>query len=175
MRHSRSSQADTDEIDGGRREVTDTHAPKVIRSREVTSFFCLFSTVTYVDAPEIPPAGVYHLEANIRGDGVSGRLRFRPRNASGTDTAFSADRGFLDVLAGVIERYGLARFNGTHVTVSGLPDMYGAELHVCYASGESISASDNQDCFLPPAALSELVRAFTGRAGITTFEQSKGV
>jgi len=39
--------------------------------------------------------------------------------------------------------------------------MYGAKLDIQYASGESIYAYDNQDCFIPLEAMQELVELFS--------------
>ena len=38
--------------------------------------------------------------------------------------------------------------------------MYGVSLQIVYASGERISASNNQDCFLPLEAMEELEALF---------------
>ena len=157
---------DTEAIDGGKYSVVDTTVPKSIRCRRITSFFCTFSTVAYLDSPEAPPAGIYRLEARRTEKTADCRYSFRPRDGSCTDTIFTADRSFLDDLSGIVGKRKLVQFNGTHTTVSGLPDFYGAELLICYASGESISASDNEDCFLPPAALTDFVRAFANRGAI---------
>ncbi|MBE6953994.1 MAG: hypothetical protein E7452_10640 [Ruminococcaceae bacterium] len=157
---------DTEAIDGGKYSVVDTTVPKSIRCRRITSFFCTFSTVAYLDSPEAPPAGIYRLEARRTGNSADCRYSFRPRDDSCTDTIFTADRSFLDDLSGIVGKRKLVQFNGMHTSVSGLPDFYGAELRICYASGESISASDNEDCFLPPAALTDFVRAFANRGAI---------
>ena len=56
--------------------------------------------------------------------------------------------------------YEFAQHNGYSHKISGLPDMYGATLDIKYASGESIYAYDNQDCFIPFEAMKELVELF---------------
>lgn len=42
--------------------------------------------------------------------------------------------------------------------------MYGAKLDIKYASGESIYAHDNQDCFISLDAMNELVELFSSYA-----------
>ena len=44
--------------------------------------------------------------------------------------------------------------------MSGLPPDYGVKLDIQYASGESIRASNNQDCFLSLEAMEELISLF---------------
>ena len=153
--------ADPAAVDGGRCVSTDFAAPKTIRCRRITAFSCAFSTMAYQDAPEVPPAGIYRLEAVRTGKTVSGQFGFRRHDGSGNDRTFTTDTIFLDKLAKIVRKGGIARFNGIHTTVSGLPDLYGAELSIRYASGERISANDNQDCFLPPAVMTALAELFT--------------
>ncbi len=172
---SRSTPADSAVIDGGRHTTADIAAPKTIRCRKITAFSCAFSTMAYLDAPEVPPAGVYHLTAARTGNIVNGQYRFRRHDGSGKDRIFTTDTAFLDELAKIVKEGGLAQFNGIHTTVSGLPDLYGAELSVRYASGESISAGDNQDCFLPAEVMTALVETFTRQIGDPTCIEQKGV
>lgn len=160
--------ADSAAIDGGRCVSTDFAAHKTIRCRKITAFSCAFSTMAYQDAPEVPPAGIYRLEAVRTGKTVSGQLAFRRHDGSGNDRVFTTGPAFLDELAKIVKKGGLAQFNGIHATVSGLPDLYGAELSVRYASGERISANDNQDCFLPPAVMTAFAEAFFRQIGDPT-------
>ena len=44
--------------------------------------------------------------------------------------------------------------------MAGIPNEYGAQLKVQYASGESIYANDNQDNFLTLEAMNELLKLF---------------
>ena len=60
----------------------------------------------------------------------------------------------------IVSKYDFAQHNGYVSKVSGLPHMYGAKLDIRYASGESIYAYDNQDCFIPLEAMRELVELF---------------
>ena len=60
----------------------------------------------------------------------------------------------------VVEKYDFAQYNGTSITVSGLPEMYGISIQIVYASGERINISNNQECFLPLEAMEELEMLF---------------
>lgn len=60
----------------------------------------------------------------------------------------------------LVSKYNFAQYNGYISKVSGLPDMYGAKLDINYASGESIYAYNNQDCFIPFEAIEELIELF---------------
>ena len=73
---------------------------------------------------------------------------------------FTADTSFMTSLQELVSKYNFAQYNGYISKVSGLPDMYGAKLDINYASGESIYAHDNQDCFIPFEAIEEFVSFF---------------
>ena len=64
----------------------------------------------------------------------------------------------------IVSKYDFAQYNGYISKVSGLPHMYGAKLDIKYASGESIYAHDNQDCFISLDAMNELVELFSSYA-----------
>jgi len=72
-----------------------------------------------------------------------------------------ADVDFMTRLQEIIAKYNLATYNGTNYFVSGISDEYGAKISVLYDSGEEIYATDNQDCFLPVGAMSELIELFS--------------
>ena len=69
-------------------------------------------------------------------------------------------------LQDVVSKYNLAKHNGYTHHVSGLPDMYGEQIDIKYASGESIYAHDNQDGFLPMDAMVELIELFSGKTSV---------
>ena len=73
---------------------------------------------------------------------------------------FTADTSFMTSLQELVSKYNFAQYNGYISKVSGLPDMYGAKIDIAYASGESIFAHDNQDCFIPFEAIEGLVEIF---------------
>ena len=146
----------TDEIDGGVRIDESTDAPKTITSTQIVSFSCEFSTL---DLLEESPLGndVFTLEAVLSDGEVTGSYETYLTQKQ----TFEADEAFMDLLQKIVEQYDLAQYNGTNYRVSGLPDRYGAYLNILYESDEQIYASNNQDCFLPLAAMEELQSLFS--------------
>ena len=147
--------------DGGvsyRSEGTD--APKKIGSAEITAFSCVFSTFAFEESEGLGNR-VYELNASVHGDGVQGNFCSRSRDGEEEAHTFVADSSFMTRLQEIAAEYDFAAHNGFRHTVNGLPDMYGAGLDIRYASGETVSAYDNQDCFLPPDAMRELVVLFS--------------
>ncbi len=156
----------TDDIDGGvRTNRTDPDAPKSITSTEITSFNCVFSTATLDEAYGFE-GRVYTLEAEVKNGRTYGKFDFYNRSGEGNKLSFDADVQFMDSLYGIIAKYDFAKHNGYSYFISGLPDMYGAELDITFASGESIYASDNQSNFLGVEAMQELVSLFKEYSGI---------
>lgn len=140
----------TGELDGAVKNKTDSNAPKVIFSTSVTAFECRFSTL-YAEAEDIEK-GIFTFKAVLK-DGsafISNRKK-----------TVKADVDFMTRLQEIIAKYNLATYNGTNYFVSGISDEYGAKISVLYDSGEEIYAADNQDCFLPVGAMSELIELFS--------------
>lgn len=145
------------EEDGGVRHYLREDAPKEIRSTQITSFACTFSTLD-ICLEDSPIAGhVLTLQADPEGG------CFRQRY--GQTWTFVPDAAFFARLQQLVSRYALAQYNGEHYTVSGLPPDCGMTLAVRYASGESISASNNQSCFVPLEALEALTALFQNQTG----------
>lgn len=145
------------EEDGGTTNRTDPNAPKVIESTEITSFTCIFSTLDLAEETELGNCK-YMLEASVKDKIVIGKYT---RYGETEDRNFETDSYFMIELQKIVAKYNFAKHNGLSVTVHGLPDMYGAELHIMYASGETIYASDNQSCFLSFEAMEDLVNLFS--------------
>lgn len=144
----------TEEIDGGVRHYVDTDAPKEIQSTEIVYFHCKFST-TDLCPEDSPVAGnIFTLHADT--DGGYCRMRY----PSEKEISFTPDKAFFRQLQEIVSRHDFAQHNGQHYTVSGLPPDIGIDLQIRYASGETICASNNQDCFLPLTAMEELVELF---------------
>lgn len=145
----------TDDIDGGVRINNDVDAPKTINSTKIVSFSCEFSTL---DLLEQSPLGndVYDLQAQLSDGTVMGSYE----SYQVEKQQFEADEAFMEQLQQIVTRYDLAQYNGKDYKVSGLPDRFGARLHIIYESEEQIYASNNQDCFLPLAAMEELQALF---------------
>lgn len=152
------------EEDGGVRDNTDHDAPTVIGSGEITSFSCMFSTIAYLEEDIRIESGIYHLEAALADGAVQGSYRFLTRDGEETAFAFQAETAFLNDLQKIVQEQDLAQYNGHSVFVNGLPNEYGASLQIGYASGESVYADDNQDCFLPIPAMEQLHQLFTAQA-----------
>lgn len=147
---------DTDIIDGGVRHYVDEELPKEIQSTQIISFFCKFSSMARL-LQDTPIAGqVFTLVASA--DSCSCKIRNREKQL--VSNAFTPDKDFMHRLQEIVDRYDMARNNGQHYSVSGLPPDYGIDLEVCYASGERIRIYDNQSCFLSNAAMEELTALF---------------
>jgi len=154
---------DTDVIDGGVRDNSNYDAPKTIISTEPVAFTCTFSTLTHLYEDEedpMPPPGVYTLSATLEGNSVTGSYDYYLPGEESRQESFTADAAFMAELQDIISRYDLPQYNGTSIFVSGLPEMFGAELQISYASGETVSASDNQYNFLSDDAICALEELF---------------
>lgn len=158
----------TDDIDGGvvtRNSGEDS--PKVIESTEIISFDCEFSYISAVFDEENELTGkVYKLSAVMGDNIVRAKIDWRGRDGSGDKSEFETDSSFMAKLQDVVSKYDLAKHNGYTHHVSGLPDMYGEQIDIKYASGESIYAHDNQDGFLPMDAMVELIELFSGKTSV---------
>ena len=145
--------------DGGVQKLIDRNAPKSIISENIIVFECVFSTVAL--AEDIPiEHGIYTLSARLRDGAVRGEYKMRTRHGAGEQFLFRESHSFMRKIQSIVKTYDFAKHNGMEYSVSGLPDMYGARIHIVYASGESLYASDNQSNFLPIEAMSELVKLF---------------
>lgn len=133
--------------DGGIRDQSDSSAPKVIQSGEITDFSWTLSAAALGEQTPLGDQS-YRLRAKRNGEQVLGS--YEARNDAGEQQSweFTASGDFLARLNALIKRHHLARFNGTAVTVEGLPEGYGTKLRVLYASGETICAQDNQEGIL---------------------------
>lgn len=146
------------EEDGGVQDNSSYDAPKTIESTLIISFRCEFSAMDIMEEDSYLSGSTYLLEARLPDGAVKGRYSSSGKQEE--DTLFAASHSFMYKLQEVVSKYDLAQYNGTDISVSGLPEMYGASLRIVYASGERISASNNQDCFLPLAAMEELETLF---------------
>ena len=145
--------------DGGIRKRICRNAPKSIDCENIISFECVFSTVALADDISIEH-GVYTLSAKLKDGAARGEYKMRSRNGEGEQFIIHKSYRFMRQLQEIVKAYDFAKYNGNECFVSGLPDMYGAKIHIVYASGESIYASDNQDNFLPFEAMQALIELF---------------
>ena len=134
--------------DGGLLDNTDSNAPKAIASTEIKEFSCSF---------HLWEEGTVTVKATRTEDGAA--CSFRGPEGS-EDFTFAADAAFMEKLQAIVKTYDFAQHNGLFSERTGLPDMFGVKLSVLYASGETISAYDNQDPFLPEEALKEMKDLF---------------
>ena len=152
----------TDNIDGGvvtRNSGDDS--PKVIESNEIISYDSEFSFISSFFDEESELAGkVYKLSAVLKDDTVKVKFDWHDRDGNGDKYEFQTDSSFMTKLQEIVSKYDLAKHNGYIHHVSGLPDMFGEQIDIKYASGESIYAHDNQDGFLPMEAMEELIELF---------------
>ncbi len=155
-------QRNTDNIDGGvvtRNSGEDS--PKVIESTDIISFHCELSFIATVFDEENGLEGkVYKMSAALEDGTVKAKIDWHDRSGNGDKAEFEADVSFMSKLQEIVSKYDLAKHNGYTHHVSGLPDMYGEQIDIKYASGESIYAHDNQDGFLPMEAMEELIELF---------------
>ena len=158
----------TDDIDGGvvtRNSGEDS--PKVIESTEIISFDCEFSFISAAFDEENELTGkVYKLSAVLEDDTVKVKFDWHDRAGNGDKYEFQTDSSFMTKLQDVVSKYDLAKHNGYTHHVSGLPNMFGEQIDIKYASGESIYAHDNQDGFLPMDAMVELIELFSEKTSV---------
>ena len=148
------------EEDGGVRNDSSYDAPKVIESNLIIAFQCEFSALALSEDDTYLSGKNYQLEARLKDGAVKGRYHSYGRYDEGEDAIFAADHSFMHKVQEIVAKYDFAQYNGTSITVSGLPEMYGVSLQIVYASGERIDAGNNQECFLPVAAIEELEMLF---------------
>jgi len=146
--------------DGGVTKSEQTDVPKTIQSTEIEKFECTLSTLDQAEGHELGNKA-YTLQAELQNGSVTGKYSSDDRNGGTEEYAFAADVSFMELLQSVVADHDFAAHNGLYEKVDGLPDMYGADLAVVYASGEEIRAYNNQDNFLTNAAMKDLVKLFS--------------
>lgn len=142
--------------DGYRDDQSDPDAPKTVTSKQIVSFDCWCSTLDDAE-PGAVGNHIYRLRAKLENGAVKGTYEVRDAEE---ERSFRESHSFLSQIYELVERYDVAQYNGHRVEVHGLPGDYGVDLHIQFASGESISAYDNQDCILPYNFINELLRLF---------------
>lgn len=167
---------DDPSIHGGvRKDKTDPNAPKTISSTEILSFDCAFSTSNRPESGSLH-RGYYILTAASEDGWVTGSY-YCAANAQGDpeSASFEADASFMAELHSIITEQDLAEHNGLSIHVGGLPPKLGCDLYVTYASGEQISAHNNQTNFLALKQMEALEALFREAAfGKDRTEDSEG-
>ena len=135
---------------GGTTATQDTRAPKKIESRDMILFSVTSVLPFRMDRENVPvkPEPVYVSAFAARdGDGTFVFLE--------TGDGFSANgprnhlwayikEDLMPALADLTVELDLVKNNGFHSRTHGLPENFGGDIDIRYASGESISTSDNQ-------------------------------
>ena len=117
-------------ISGGKVDGTDTNAPKVIESKELTDFAAAFYLRDRLSAAD---SGTFRFE--VRPD-ESGKLILR-EDFSGA--SIEANASLLDDIIAIIDENDLVFMNGVSRYTAGLdPDIALCELTANYASGEKL-------------------------------------
>ena len=158
---SRREPAAEPEEDGAVRDHSDQDAPKTFGSSIIVFFECEFSAVELAEDTTLEQA-VYRLEARLENGAVKASYQRLIPGGDETKVPFRESHAFMRKISQIVASHDLAQYNGHHVHVSGLPAMSGASLSVRNADRETIDASDNQDNFLPIAAMEELESLFAG-------------
>jgi len=152
-----------DEVLDGYLRDSSKDSPKNVNSSQIDDFSLVFSTLSWADEQYFKE-GIYCFEIKAENGSFRGKYEFNPYYGNREIYLFDTDQAFMQKLDKVVKKYDLADFNGKNIFVSGLPDMYGEEIRIVYASGESIYASDNQDGFINRQVLLEFERLFSQEA-----------
>lgn len=150
------------EEDGGVRNNSDLGASKVIRSTEIKTFSCYFSTLALAEEHCLGSFDYYTMKATRKEDGSVEGFYYPAYRHSSKDRAYTfySDNTFLEKLQTIVSDYDLVQYNGMDLMVSALPDQYGVDLSIEYDSGETIKAYNNQENFLSFEAMRALKELF---------------
>ncbi len=154
------------QVCGGTYATQNTNAPTVIESHEMILFEATTALGGMVspDPALMPRFGYVSAFAAPAGGGSFLFLHTRPvcgfNEPDSVSFALVKENVFpeLDLLVRV---HHLARGNGRHSNTSGLPQNFGGSVDIRYASGETISFSNNQSPILSPPAANEIAEFFT--------------
>ena len=146
---------------GGKTDNTDPNAPKVISSTEITSFECSFTTANSLN-PDRLGRRFYRFEAALQNGKVIGSYRSEVSSSPDETVSgsFETDSFFMTELQNVVAEQDIAKYNGISIRVGGLPPKLGSRIYIIYASGEKISAANNQSNFLTVAEMEALEALF---------------
>lgn len=136
------------EIEGGRRSYTNPDAPKVIESKEIISFEYGFDSEDLVYLDNVFPYDYCYFSLENQDDGVLYKATLSRDFQGLTEVELVVSHSTLEDLQNLLEEEDVARYNGIDEFVNGLPNNFGGDLLVKYASGEYISASDNSQQLL---------------------------
>ena len=148
---------------GGTTATRDTRAPKTIASEDMTFFSVAtaFGPFGAFDRDEDGRLPLSHLSAYAApaGQGTFLFLSTERCEEEEKSWAFVKESPF-PALTSLVREHDLARDNGFHSRTHGLPQNFGGEVDIRYASGERICFSDNQTPILSPKVGQEIVTIF---------------
>ena len=151
---------------GGTDATLDTKAPTTIESGQMVSFsvHTAFGGVVSPETHEYQGPLLSYLFAFAvpAGSGTFLFLETRTdfdRQRSVQHALVKAD--VMPSLVRLVHELELAQKNGRHSTTYGLPQNFGGSVDICYASGETISFSDNQTPILPEKTGRAIAALFT--------------
>ena len=148
------------EIDGGTTTSNSQDVSKSIDSIDIVYFECEFALDSYIlDESDDDFNGFFHLTAKLVDDVVHGKYDHLTRWGR-VEKEFKADAAFLSNLGIIVKDEKFAQTNGIVSRTSGLPDFFGSELTVDYATGEHIYSYNNQDILLSIDGLRKVKNLF---------------
>ena len=133
---------------GGTDSYRDQKAPKEIVSKDMTLFEAGTSLFTLVLPPDKDSSSRLWYISAYAAYADKGSFVYLSKSTECRGPAKSSwalvKRDVLPDLVRLVDEAGLARSNGCHSTTHGLPEDFGGRVFIKYASGESISFSNNQ-------------------------------
>ncbi len=152
------------QVCGGTRATLDTRAPKEISSEEMI----LFDATSALNVPSLGEddrLGYLSAFAAPCGEGtfllLETAIGFRRRDEKDLRWALVRESVF-PALVRLVNECGLAAENGHHSSTAGLPENFGGSVTVRYASGETVSFSDNQAPVLSLETAERIADLFAG-------------
>ena len=126
-----------DTITGGRINMTDPDAPKMIQSKDIVEFYASFFLYTRW-RPEEHHSFQFQIKPAGGGTWTAAETY--------SETSCPADETLMTALQDVIDRYELASMNGVCEYTAGVAPEYGeCILRVTYASGETLNFTVDND------------------------------
>jgi len=156
---------------GTRHSHTNTDAAKTIKSKDITSFTCVFNTGTVYDYPGNFTNCTFTMKKTDDGC-VCTAKGYSKKNSF--DVEFNASNEALTELQKIIDDKNVVSCNGIHNNTNGV-EMYGGSVYVEYSSGENIEASDNTSIPFYDAVepIGDLFEKYANKAGISLIKPSE--
>ncbi|MBR3289515.1 MAG: hypothetical protein IKI63_01915 [Clostridia bacterium] len=146
---------------GGTDAYQDTRAPKEIQSKDMILFDVTCSLVGIIEPEETAGERIDYLAA-FAVPVKNGTLLTLEISRHG-ENAFSwalVKEPVFPALTALTREHELAKSNGFHSQTHGLPQNFGGAVQIRYASGETISFSDNQSPILSPKTARAIAAVF---------------